>query len=873
MKTPGELLFSKLIFVILIAHLSGCGDSGGNTGGSNNISGQNSNTTTTQLAVSTLPGSGGSIMPTTRTTDPGEITTFTITADSGFNISGVSGCGGTLSGSSYTTAAITEACTITALFSSNPPAASSFTVNTVSGAGGNITPGNSVVDINQTGNFTVTADSGFSISSVSGCSGSLSGNSYTTAAITEACTIVALFNSNATVEPASFMQAITNGDAAPVIINGQAWTFRTPPPPENERTVRTDHPRLMMTQDTLPALKIKLLDSVYNPYMTKITTRADAGSMLENAFLYQITGDTSRANAAKQTLLNYSGTYGENLIFGYDSMSNKLGPVLAFDWIMDTLTTTEKVQIFTNVKDNFGYDHKTAPIGHSEGNGPGTYPWYFNDIYNRYPELYLPALAFAVANDGIDDAWADEVIAWAYDEDEIRVIGPYGSNRGSGFLDALMTMSLDTGGFSDAATEYYTYWVEAVHAVAFWESATGQPMWSRSPWLKEGPLSLLTSREGIKPSARVMSAIEFVTGMYDGDTASLAKYVVNYFGGPSKYHTVYRAIFGDMRIAEKAPAEVNIPTAKYLRGDHVFYSKDSWEDNAVSLYVRSPYINVGRGPGSEGVFAIDIGKRMPLAPRVQISKTSETAGYSSGMWIYDTSDITSTQNKGTYWGWNDSRSYDAWNTVSKAGYFEGKPDIEITNDYRAISMEYGQRYEDIAVTTAQRTMIHIPDGNRNFIVVYDYIDVPPNLKSAWQMRLMEEPSVNADSFVISGIMNATVISPVGSTIEWLGGPNKEFITPSPEQQWYTNGKGGSVPGYSVDRPDRINNFGRGNIYIQPAGQKDSSMAPYVQQTEYLVVIEISDQVPEEVTRISDREVSFGQWQVSFSPDGTYTISN
>ena len=192
---------------------------------------------------------------------------------------------------------------------------------------------------------------------------------------------------------------------------------------------------------------------------------------------------------------------------------------------------------------------------------------------------------------------------------------------------------------------------------------------------------------------------------------------------------------------------MNIPTAKYVRGDQVFYSKDSWENDAVSLYVRSPYINVARGVGSEGVFGIDIGDT-PLAPRVLISKTPEIAGYSSGMWIYDplrTDDndnpkITAGQNKGTYW--SSRRAYDAWTTVSQDKYFEGGPNaIEINDSYRAISMEYSQRYTEIDVGTAQRTIIHIPDENRNFIVVYDYIDAASNLKSAWQMRLMNEPGI------------------------------------------------------------------------------------------------------------------------------------
>jgi len=820
-------------------------------------------------SIDTDAGTGGSISPSSATVNAGTDSSFTITPDSGYTIENVTGCGGALSGTTYTTGAITANCTVSATFTliSNIP------VTTSAGLGGSISPTSATLDFGDTTMFSITPGSGYSINSVTGCGGSLSGNTYTTGTITASCTVVAYFNNDTPAEVKSFIQAVADGDAEPVMVNGQAWTFRTPPPPINERTVRTDHPRLHLTLDNLPGIRTKLQDPIYSAYMTKIVSRADNGSMLENAFLYQITGDTNRADAAKQALLNYSGSYGEGVIFGYDNMSNRLGPVLTFDWIMETLNASERDQIFANIKDNFGYDHKTASPQKDDSMISGAYPWYFNDIYNRHPELYLPALAFTITDMGIDDAWADEVIAWAYDENETRVLGPYGPNRGAGFLDALMSMSLDTGGFSEAATEYYTYWMEAVHAVAFWESATGQPMWSRSPWLEQGPLSLLTSREGVGPSARIMSAIEFATGMYDGDSASLAKYVVNYFGA-SKYHTVYRAIFGDMRVTEKTPVELGLPTAKYLRGDHVFYSKNNWGENATTLYVRSPYLDIARGVGSEGVFAIDIAKRTPLAPRVQISKTHESAGYSSGMWIYDpTTEITSRQSRGTYW--SSDRAHEAWASVSQSKYFANGPgpeQVEITNQYRAISMESGQRYNEINVETAQRTFIHIPDLNRDFIVIYDYIDVAPNLKSAWQMRLMETPTVSGNKFFIPGTMNATVVSPQNHTLEWLGGNNNEFVTPSPEREWYTNGKTYSVPGYSVNRPEQISRLGLGNLYIQPAGQKDSSAPPFVTQSEYLVVIEVGGLTPVTVTRLSDREVEFGQWRVSFSPDGSYSVT-
>lgn len=46
----------------------------------------------------------------------GSPTTFTVTASSGYAISGVTGCGGTLTGNTYTTGAVSANCTVTASF-------------------------------------------------------------------------------------------------------------------------------------------------------------------------------------------------------------------------------------------------------------------------------------------------------------------------------------------------------------------------------------------------------------------------------------------------------------------------------------------------------------------------------------------------------------------------------------------------------------------------------------------------------------------------------------------------------------------------------------------------------------------------------------
>ena len=148
--------------------------------------------------VSATAGANGSISPASQWVSDGNSASFTVTPDTGYSIDSASGCGGSLSGNTYTTGSITAACTVTASFVIN-----AYTVSATAGSNGAISPSNATVDYGNTTSFTVTPDSGYSIDSVTGCSGTLSGSSYSTAAITAACTVNASFKvstNNATLQ-------------------------------------------------------------------------------------------------------------------------------------------------------------------------------------------------------------------------------------------------------------------------------------------------------------------------------------------------------------------------------------------------------------------------------------------------------------------------------------------------------------------------------------------------------------------------------------------------------------------------------------------------------------------------------------------------
>jgi len=142
------------------------------------------------FAVSPVAGANGGISPATaQTIDYNATEVFSLNPNPGYHVASVSGCNGMLAGNTYTTGAITANCSVTATFAIN-----TFIVSTTLDANGNITPAtDQTVNYNATASFTLTPNTGYHIASVTGCNGSLVGNTFITGAITSNCTVNAIF--------------------------------------------------------------------------------------------------------------------------------------------------------------------------------------------------------------------------------------------------------------------------------------------------------------------------------------------------------------------------------------------------------------------------------------------------------------------------------------------------------------------------------------------------------------------------------------------------------------------------------------------------------------------------------------------------------
>jgi glucose/arabinose dehydrogenase/plastocyanin len=152
-----------------------------------------SDATVVSWIVTPAAGEGGTLAPAVpQTVNDGDTVTFLVTPDSNHLIGKVSGCGGTLVEPSYTTAAVTADCTVTATFI--PEGTSTYVITPDAGAGGSLSPSVAqTVTEGDTIDFIVAAQEGFRIGNVGGCGGELADTTYTTAPASADCTVTATF--------------------------------------------------------------------------------------------------------------------------------------------------------------------------------------------------------------------------------------------------------------------------------------------------------------------------------------------------------------------------------------------------------------------------------------------------------------------------------------------------------------------------------------------------------------------------------------------------------------------------------------------------------------------------------------------------------
>ena len=154
----------------------------------------------TDYTVTASAGAGGSINPDgAQTVNEGGVLSFQLLPEQGFAVGPVNGnCSGTLDTQTktFTTDAITGDCSVEATFVDATGTAFAVTTSVV-GPGGSIAPDEyAAVAKNGVVSFSLHPAPYYSIGSVAGCNGTLSGKTYLTGEIVDNCTVVATFVRN-----------------------------------------------------------------------------------------------------------------------------------------------------------------------------------------------------------------------------------------------------------------------------------------------------------------------------------------------------------------------------------------------------------------------------------------------------------------------------------------------------------------------------------------------------------------------------------------------------------------------------------------------------------------------------------------------------
>lgn len=144
---------------------------------------------TTQFVVTAAQASGGSVLPLSQNVQSGAAATLNVTPDAGYTTTNVAGCGGTLNGNIYTTAAVTGNCTVSASFTLNQ-----YLISTAVSAGeGTASPTEQTISHGDSAVITLMPGSGYGIGSATGCGGTLTGNQYSISAASQDCSVNVTF--------------------------------------------------------------------------------------------------------------------------------------------------------------------------------------------------------------------------------------------------------------------------------------------------------------------------------------------------------------------------------------------------------------------------------------------------------------------------------------------------------------------------------------------------------------------------------------------------------------------------------------------------------------------------------------------------------
>ncbi|TWU11246.1 hypothetical protein CA54_00500 [Symmachiella macrocystis] len=666
----------------------------------------------------------------------------------------------------------------------------------------------------------------------------------------------------------------------PLEINGRQWSFRTPPPKGIK--VRADHPRLLITKESLPEVQAKLDNfALYGNEMKAIVKQPAL-----QALFYAVYGDAVAGEMAKKALIETP-----------DSMNTGDGTdgffwCLVYDWCHDLFTPAEREFAMRRIMEKYRLEFP-AP-GESEFKDKVVLEMGGGYSYDNNPHepgehaigfQLRGVIALAFYGDGVRDEWCENVFQAMLGRKRDKKIYPIYEPLGGGLLDGHNSMALDSGG-SQAGNHSHgplsgyneMFFSTASMLMSAWESATGDELFSRDNFYRKLPHWLVYDLDVEQSigSASGMQVLRQLTGIYkeiDPEMASLAAWLSQKYG-EGQYNELVTLILGDKTVVPKSPEEIGLPTSAFLRGADRWYSQTGWSENDTRVELTTRSVDTNRYEPAAGLLSITSDKEKLLISG-QAKKGSKSVVFGSGIWLWPTDNSpTHIQESSTYWGGRHlsrdervRRASNPYKVATQSGYWGVLPTEDHGEEnYHVFTVDasrfaYDGKKSKLDVKKNKRTVAHLkPVDGREFIVVYDRVSVGDGVSQLWGGRFMNRPEVSGDTFMSTNnkmAIHGTVLAPK-AVLDVRGGPGKATKGPSGESY--------DGVGYIFKDDDSSRAvFGSYSLFIKP---------DYVsKQQVYCVVFEIGAAgfVPAKA-KIHDHIVTVGGWRVDFNTEDATKVS-
>ncbi|KAA5546275.1 hypothetical protein FYK55_05155 [Roseiconus nitratireducens] len=525
--------------------------------------------------------------------------------------------------------------------------------------------------------------------------------------------------------------------------NGEQWSGLTDPP--RDTVFSSDHPRILVTNESLFALREKLRDPLY---AADVATVRSSNNATDKAFCYLVWGDQTKGREAVEALLGWR----IGMWPGMEDRANQLQSILMYDWLYGLMSIQEREQAQKVILDQL-----------DQGLDSAQYYW---STEWGYLGSWKVVAALALDND------------WAIAKRKDLLDQDYGRFKVyNGALDVLTTLAVNSGGSWHAGNHAAMYTgYESMYAalggpivLRAWETATGESLFDRTTFFELLPYDIAKSRLWIQPGPGRYGkmALEYCTGTNGKESAALAQWLLEEFGRLDGTNgLIPRLLLGDLRVAPLSPSELKLELHGYQAGANCVFVRTSWERSSTNFLFFARHWDRGRYEQDSSQLVISKGGNPVLPLSTQYKSVAATAYTQLRVW--DPLEPRSKNQGSSYWGDkyggampsqpNNKRAYSAADVVDPDKPWHRPETLTHYSEENGVVTATTRFEKLLGVITplAERTVVI--DPHQETVRINDRVELARGLDTESNFGLHEKPKIEANVIENSRV-RITVLSP------------------------------------------------------------------------------------------------------------------